>query len=75
MVYDHLVDREWRDLESIGFKTFIHAKPARKQCTEPGIKAAVMPLSESRSRFTLIFELISIRVLQNMDLYNFTQIR
>ena len=74
MVYDHLGDRMLKDLDSTGFKTFIHAKPTRKQCTERGIKEAVMPLSESRSRFTLIFESKSIRVLQNMDLYNFTQI-
>ncbi len=27
MVYDHLKERVWRDLHSIGFKTFIHAMP------------------------------------------------
>ncbi len=31
-----------------------------------------MPFSEKRSRFTLRFETKSIRILQNMDLYNFT---
>ena len=74
MVYDHLGDRVWRDLDSIGFKTFIHAKPPRIQCPEHGIREAVMPLSERRSRFTLRFESKSIRMLQNMDVYNFTQI-
>ena len=74
MVYDHLRERVWRDLDSIGFKTFIHARPPRIQCPEHGIREAVMPLSERRSRFTLRFESRSIRVLQNMDIYNFTQI-
>ena len=74
MVYDHLRERVWRDLDSIGFKTFIHSRPPRIQCPEHGIREAVMPLSERRSRFTLRFESRSIRVLQNMDIYNFTQI-
>jgi transposase len=74
MVYDHLGERVWRDLGSIGFRTFIHAKPPRTQCPEHGIKEAVMPLSERRSRFTLRFEPKSIRMLQNMDIYNFTQV-
>ena len=33
-----------------------------------------MPLSESRSRFTMRFKSNSIRMLQNMDLYNFIEI-
>ena len=74
MVYDHLGERVWRDLDSIGFRTFIHAKPPRIQCHEHGIREAIMPLSERRSRFTLRFESRSIRMLQNMDIYNFTQI-
>ena len=74
MVYDHLRERVWRDLDSIGFKTFIHARSPRIQCPEHGIREAVMPLSEKRSRFTLRFESRSIRMLQNMDVENFTRV-
>ena len=74
MVYDHLRERMWRDLDSIGFKKIINARPQRIQCPVHGIRGTFMPLSERRSRFTLRFESRSIRVLQNMDIYNFTQI-
>ena len=29
MVYDHLRERTWRDLDSVEFMTFIHANPPR----------------------------------------------
>ena len=72
-VHDHLRKRVWRDIDSVGFKTFIHARLPRIQCPEHGILEAVMPLSERRSRFTLRFESRSIRMLQNMDILNFTR--
>ena len=74
MVYDHLRERVWRDLDSIEFMTFIHASPPRISCPEHGIIEAVMPWTEKRSRFTLRFETRSIRMLQNIDTYNFTDI-
>ena len=54
--------------------TFIHASPPRISCPEHGIIEAVMPWTEKRSRFTLRFETRSIRMLQNIDTYNFTDI-
>ena len=74
MVYDHLRERVWRDLDSIEFMTFIHASPPRISCPEHGIIEAVMPWTEKRSRFTVRFETRSIRMLQNIDTYNFTDI-
>ena len=74
MVYDHLSERVWRDLDSIEFMTFIHATPPRISCPEHGVREAVMPWTEKRSRFTLRFETMSIRMLQNIDTYNFTEI-
>ena len=74
MVYDHLKERVWRDLNSIEFMTFIHASPPGISCPEHGIIEAVMPWTEKRSRFTLRFETRSIRMLQNIDTYNFTDI-
>jgi len=74
MVYDHLSERVWRDLDSIEFMTLIHATPPRISCPEHGVREAVMPWTEKRSRFTLRFETMSIRMLQNIDTYNFTEI-
>ncbi|OWP56592.1 MAG: hypothetical protein B2I17_04650 [Thermoplasmatales archaeon B_DKE] len=74
MVYDHLKERSWRDLDSIEFMTFIHANPPRISCPDHGIIEAVMPWTEKRSRFSLRFETRSIRMLQNMDTFNFTGI-
>ena len=74
MVYDHLRERVWRDPDSIEFMTFIHASPPRISCPEHGIIEAVMPWTEKRPRFTLKFETRSIRMLQNIDTYNFTDI-
>ena len=72
--YDHIGDRFSRNLDSIGFKTSTHAKPPGIQCTNHGMRKAVIPLSEHRSMFTMKFESKSIRNLQNIDLHNFTEI-
>ncbi len=74
MVEDHLSERVWRGLDSIEFMTFIHASPPRISCSEHGILEGVMPWTEKTSVFTLRFETGSIRMLQNMDTYNFTEI-
>ena len=74
MVYDHLRERIWRDLDSIEFMTFIHASPPRISCNEHGIIEAFMSSTEKRSRFTSRFETRSIRMLQNIDTYNLTDI-
>ena len=74
MVYVHLKERIWRDLDSIEFMTFVHASQPRISCNEHGIIEAVMPWTEKRSRFTLRFETRSVRMLQNIDTYNFTDI-
>ncbi|OWP56279.1 MAG: hypothetical protein B2I17_06765 [Thermoplasmatales archaeon B_DKE] len=74
MVYDHLRERVWRDLDSIEFMTFVHANPPGISCQEHGIIEAVIPWAEKTSRFTMRFETRSIRMLQNMDTFNFTGI-
>lgn len=74
MVYDHLKDRVWRELDSVDFTTFIHANPPRISCPEHGIRETVIPWTEKGSRFSLRFETRSIRMLQNMDTLNFTEI-
>ena len=78
MVYDHLKERTWRDLDSIEFMTFIHANPPRISCPEHGVKESIMPWTEKTSRFSSRFssrfENRSIRMLQNIDTFNFTEI-
>ena len=74
MVYDNLGERVRRDFDSIEFMTFIHASPPRISCHEHGIIETVMPWTEKRSRFTLRFETRSVRMLQNIDTYNFAEI-
>ena len=74
MVYDHLKERVWRDLDSIEFMTFVHASPPRISCNEHEIMEAVIPWTEKRYIFTLRFETRSIRMLQNIVTYNFTDI-
>ena len=54
--------------------TFIHANPPRISCRKHGIIETLMPWAEKTSRFTVRFETRSIRMLQNMDTFNFTDI-
>ena len=74
MVYDHLKEMVWRNLDSVDFMTSIHANPPGVSCLDHGIIEAVMPWTERRSRFSLRFEARSIRMIQNMDTFNFTEI-
>ena len=63
-VYDHTSGRQWRHLDSMQFKTMLHARPPRVRCQEHGIKQASLPWAEKNSRFTLLFERFAIDVLQ-----------
>ena len=74
MVCDHLRERVWRDLDSMDFMTFIHANPPRISCPDHGIRETIIPWTEKTSRFSLRFETQSIRMLQHMDTFNFTEI-
>lgn len=74
MVYDHLKERVWRDLDSVDLMTFIHASPPRISCPEHGVIEALLPWTEKTSRFSMRFEARSIRMLQNIDTFNFTEI-
>jgi transposase len=62
-VYDHTAERQWRHLDTMQFKTMLHAKPPRVECQEHGIKQASLPWAGKNSRFTLLFERLAIDVL------------
>lgn len=63
-VYDHTSERQWRHLDTMQFKTMLHARPPRVRCQEHGINQASLPCAEKNSRFTLLFERFAIDVLQ-----------
>jgi transposase len=64
VVYDHLVERTWRHLDSCQFLTYLHAQPPRITCPEHGIRQATLPWAEEGSRFTHMFEVLAIDMLQ-----------
>lgn len=60
---DHAEEREWRHLDTCQFKTVLHARIPRVECPEHDVVQVVVPWSEPRSRFTLLFERFAIDVL------------
>ncbi len=63
-VYDHLAKRAWRHLDSCQFLTYLHASPPRIACPEHGVLQARLPWAEEGSRFTHLFEVLAIDMLQ-----------
>lgn len=63
-VYDHTPSRSWRHLDTMQFRTILHARPPRIHCPEHGVKQALLPWAEKSSRFTIFFERFAIDVLQ-----------
>lgn len=61
--YDHVAPRVWRHLDTMQFKTMLHAAVPRVDCPEHGVKQVNVPWAEPRSRFTLLFERAAIDVL------------
>lgn len=67
-IYDHSEERTWRHLDSMQFKTYLHARVPRVKCPEHGVHQVKVPWSEARSRFTALFERFAIQVLQEMSI-------
>ena len=61
--YDHVTERRWRHLDTMQYRTILHAKPPRVKCPEHGVKQVNLPWAEKNSRFTLFFERFAIDVL------------
>lgn len=62
-IYDHREERQWRHLDTMQFQTIVHWRIARVKCAEHGIKSMAVPWAEKHSRFTALFERLSIDVL------------
>ena len=62
--HDDRAKRTWRHLDTMQFATYLHCELPRVRCREHGAKTVNTPWSGKNSRFTLMFEAFSIRVLQ-----------
>ena len=60
---DHAEQRSWRHLDSCQFKTYLHARIPRVECTEHGVVQVEVPWAAARSRFTALMERWIIQVL------------
>ena len=63
-LYDHQPERMWRHLDTCQYKTILHAQPPRSNCGEHGPRAVKLPWAEPNSRFTALFEALSIQWLK-----------
>jgi len=72
--YDHLAERVWRHLDSCQFLTYLHASPPRVSCPEHGVHQVKLPWAEAGSRFTHLFEVLAIDVLQAANVKRAAQI-
>ena len=61
---DHAPERSWRHLDTMQFETILVARVPRTKCAECGVKTCSVPWAGPHSRFTLMFEAFSVRVLQ-----------
>lgn len=67
-LHDHTAEREWRHLDSCGYKTFIRARPPRISCPTHGVVQVLLPWAEAYARYTAGFERQAIDVIQETDI-------
>jgi transposase len=60
---DHAEQRSWRHLDSCQFKTFLHARIPRVECSEHGVVQVDVPWAAARSRFTALMERWIVQIL------------
>lgn len=59
-LYDHQPERSWRHLDTCQYKTIVHAEPPRSNCEKHGPRVVKLPWAEAGSRFTFLFERLTI---------------
>ena len=57
-------ERTWRHLDTMQFKTFVHARTPRVRCPRHGVQVVELPWAEKYGHFTLPFESHAIDVIQ-----------
>jgi transposase len=60
---DHAKRRSWRHLDVMQYETVLTARVPRTDCPDCGVKTCVVPWAGKHTRFTLLFEEYSVRVL------------
>jgi transposase len=65
--HDHHEERAWRHLDTMQFRTYLHARPPRVDCPEHGLLQVKLPWAEPMSRFTALFERLAVDVLKECD--------
>ena len=63
-LYDYSGERRWRDLDTMGFTTFVVARVPRSSCKEHGVKQLGVPWASPNSHMTHRLEDWTIRVLE-----------
>lgn len=66
-IYDHRL-RRWRHLDTCQMTTMIECRLPRLSCPSHGIKQALVPWAEPRSRFTALFESLVIDWLKETSI-------
>jgi transposase len=61
---DHAPERTWRHLDTMQFETILRARIPRAKCAQCGVKTIEVPWADKYSRFTLMFEVFVIEVMQ-----------
>ena len=61
---DHAEERTWRHLDTCQFKTYLHARIPRVECSEHGVANVSLPWAEPHGRFTALMEAWIIEVLR-----------
>ena len=61
---DHAPERSWRHLDTMQFETILEARVPRSNCANCGVKTIHVPWASKHSRFTVLFEVFAIEVLQ-----------
>ncbi len=64
-IADHAPGRTWRHLDTMQFETCIESRTPRSNCANCGVKTTTVPWAEKHSRFTFLFEVFVIRVIES----------
>jgi len=67
-VYDHAPERAWRHLDTCQFKTFLHARIPRMECSTRGVRQVKVSWAEEHSRLSALFERLAILVLKETSI-------
>src|SRR4051812_5326628 len=51
-LYDHVPSRTWRHLDHGDYRTWLHARRPRVQCSEHGTRQALLPWALPGTRYT-----------------------